>query len=549
MRSPTPDRRAWPAAVARLHPAGRIGASSRFQSGRPWAAGALLIALAAGAIAAHDPGRMLSQPLWRDENWVAVTLRSPLGRLPALTSSTPLLFTALLRVTPHADPPQLRLLPLAFTVAAIWPAYLLGRELDGKGRLTRVALSAGVAFAPTLLIRHDLKQYTAEGFDALLLLWLGARLERDWSGRRLAALALVVAASPLLSNGAFFLAPALLIGIAIGLIVRHRTRHLPQLLAAGLAALVVDAALALGIDSRGDTASVRVYWESFYVPTGKGWSEAFRFIDDRASAELHAVGLGPALAVAALLLAGLATLATTEFPGLALAVPLATLEQVAAASLHQYPLWDERTSTWYTLGLFVVALIGLTGLARLAVHLASVPYRGLAAGAAVAVATTAAAIALAWPYAHAADTAIRTRTPLEDVHGQVQTILAERRPGDVVVANDDAGFGLGVYWPAPPLLVTDQARLETFRVTYPASDRVVVAATISTAAEVAAVRTAVAMAGAVHGRVWIVLSHWHPAERTTMLATLSQYGSITVPPDQHGLEKVMLLVLRYPLAS
>jgi hypothetical protein len=155
------------------------------------------------------------------------------------------------------------------------------------------------------------------------------------------------------------------------------------------------------------------------------------------------------------------------------------------------------------------------------------------------------AATLAQSYIHTERVAIDTTTPLEDVHGQVQTIEAQYRPGDVVLANVDAGFGLGVYWPAPPLLVYPQARLNTFRVTYPASDRVVVAVTISTTAELAAVRTAVDMATATpNGRVWVVLSHWHVPEKAAMVAALARWGALTVPPGQHGLEPVMLLTPR-----
>jgi hypothetical protein len=114
-----------------------------------------------------------------------------------------------------------------------------------------------------------------------------------------------------------------------------------------------------------------------------------------------------------------------------------------------------------------------------------------------------------------------------------------------VVANVDAGFGLGVYWPAQPELVAADARLNTFRVTYPPADRVVVAVTISTAAEVEAVQTAVRMAAATpSGRVWVVLSHWHVPERATMVATLLRYGTLTTPAGQHGTERVQLLTLR-----
>jgi hypothetical protein len=151
---------------------------------------------------------------------------------------------------------------------------------------------------------------------------------------------------------------------------------------------------------------------------------------------------------------------------------------------------------------------------------------------------------LALPIVRAARVAIDTTTPHEDVQGQVMTIEAEKRPGDVVLANVDAGFGLGVYWPAQPEFVQADARLNTFRIAYPASDRVVVASTISTDAEIDAVQTAVGMAAATPGgRVWVVLSHWHVAERHTMITALLRYGTLSTPSGQHGTEPVQLLTL------
>jgi hypothetical protein len=496
---------------------------------------------------AHDPHRMLTQPLWRDEDWVAVTLRAPFGRIFSLTSTTPILFTALLRVTPHWSPSSLRLLPLTFTVAAVVPAWYLGLEIDRHSWLTRIVLGTGVAMAPALLIRHDLKQYTAEAFAALVVLWLVARLETGWSRRRLIVLGAVLAASTLLSNGAMFLGPAVLSCIGVVVLARRQLRRLAEVAVVGTATLGVDLLVFVAIDRRADVPTLRTYWDAFYIPTSDGVANALHFVHLQAGAELQSVGLGPSLVVAALVVAGMATLVATGFPALALVVPATTVEQLTAAGVHRYPLWDPRTSTWFTVLVTVVALIGVTGAARLAwtlVHHRRTRPRvvlGLTLGVAVVVLGA----GVARPTAHAARIAVDTTTPPEDVKSQVQVIEAERAPGDVVVSNADAGFGLGVYWPAQPEFVFRDARLETFRIAYPPADRVVVAETISTAAEIDAVRTAVAMAAATpRGRVWVVLSHWHVAERATMTAALIHYGTLTTPPGQRGPEPVQLLTLR-----
>ncbi|HXW33926.1 MAG TPA: hypothetical protein VEJ87_05055 [Acidimicrobiales bacterium] len=509
----------------------------------------------ATSLVAHDLHRMLTQPLWRDEDWVALSLRAPFDKIVSLTATTPVLFTALLRVTPHWSPSSLRLLPLAFTVAAVVPAWYLGREIDRHSWLTRVALAAGVAFAPAMLARHDLKQYTAEAFDALVLLWLLARLEANWSRRNLVVLGAALGLSTLLSNGAMFLGPAVLICLAFVLILRRELHRLRDLAIVGAATLAFDFVVFVVIDRPADTPSLKAYWNAFYVPTSHGLANAIHFVHFRAGAELQSVGLGPSIVVGALILAGIVTLWRRGFPALALVVPVAAVEQLIAAGAHDYPLWDPRTSTWFTVMLTVYALIGLTGLARLARFAIGRWREG--PNAAMAVKCTALfavlvlvglVVGLAAPYVHAARAAVDTATPPEDVHGQVQTIEAQHRPGDVIVSNVDAGFGLGIYWPAQPEFVFHEARLNTFRIAYPPADRIVVATTISTAAEIQAVRTAVAMAAATpHGRVWLVLSHWHKPERATMVSTLREYGTLTTPPDQHGMELVHLLTLRRPV--
>jgi hypothetical protein len=504
----------------------------------------------AASVGAHDLHRMLTQPLWRDEDWVAVTLRAPFNHLFSLTSTTPPLFSALLWVTPHWSPSSLRLLPLAFTVVAIVPAWYLGRELEHDGWLTRVALAAAVAFAPAMLIRHDLKQYTAEAFDMLVVLWLLARLEASWSRRRLVVLGAVLAASTILSNGAMFLGPAVFAALALVTLCRRQFRRLAEVAVVGAATLALDLVVLLAVDQRADTPSLRAYWNAFYIPTSSGLANALHFIHFQAGAELRYVGLGPSLVVAALVVAGLVTLVVTGYPALALTVPAVTLEQLAAAGAHRYPLWDQRTSTWFTVMLTVVAVIGITGVARLAWSAARYARRrvGVTIGVAGLLGVLALVGALAPSYLSAARVSVDTTTPLEDVQGLVRTVEAQRRPGDVIVANVDTGFGLGVYWPAQPEFLFRQARLETFRIAYPPVDRIVVATTISTAAEVDAVRRAVAMAGATpHGRVWVMFSHWHIPERDTMVAALEQYGTLRVQPGRYGIDRLELLTVRRPV--
>jgi hypothetical protein len=158
-----------------------------------WVDATLIAMLLPLAVVAHRPGYLFSHSFWLDEGWVADSVRAPFHQLRLLTSSTPVGWTLLLRLVPDVGPPErLRVLPLAFGVLSVVAAYLLGRRL---GRVAAVAAGLAAALAPTALSNHSLKQYSADVFVTLLLLWLTERLEAGWSQRRLAALCLVCCAA------------------------------------------------------------------------------------------------------------------------------------------------------------------------------------------------------------------------------------------------------------------------------------------------------------------------------------------------------------------
>jgi hypothetical protein len=77
----------------------------------------------------HDVRYMLRQSFWTDEAWVAVTTRFPLSQLRATTDSSPIGWSALLRVVTEAGTQISRLLPLAFAGVALVIAYWFARRL------------------------------------------------------------------------------------------------------------------------------------------------------------------------------------------------------------------------------------------------------------------------------------------------------------------------------------------------------------------------------------------------------------------------------------
>ena len=169
----------------------------------------VLVALLALAVVARRPDYLLSHSFWLDEGWVIDSVRAPLRQIGLMTTSTPVGWTLLLRaVPPLGGPERYRLLPLAFAVATVVLAWLLARRLGRLGVLRAVVAAACLALLPASLARHDLKQYTAEGFVAVGVVLLVVWIEERWSGRRLALLASLGAASILIANAAPMLALA-----------------------------------------------------------------------------------------------------------------------------------------------------------------------------------------------------------------------------------------------------------------------------------------------------------------------------------------------------
>jgi hypothetical protein len=105
----------------------------------------IVVALAGAVFVVHDVGYALDHPFWLDESWVADSLRAPLGRLPFLTSSTPLGFSFLLRLIPGAAGSQrARLVPLVFCSLAAVAGYVLGAELRLNRYLSGLMVGAAV---------------------------------------------------------------------------------------------------------------------------------------------------------------------------------------------------------------------------------------------------------------------------------------------------------------------------------------------------------------------------------------------------------------------
>ncbi|MEU0558675.1 hypothetical protein [Dactylosporangium sp. NPDC006015] len=485
-------------------------------------------AVAVGALLAavpvvHRIGPALDAPYWLDESWVALAAKAPLADLPWVTASTPLGWTLLVWSVPGGGQQQ-RLIPLLFLAGSVLAGYAFGRFLGWPGRGWAVAagLSAGAAtlLIPAQVVRHDLKQYTAEGAVALLLLAMTAWLESAWSRRRLVLVGAGVVAGMLFSHPAALIGAAVLGALLLTSAVGERRGRLRDtaLVSAGTAVAALLVYVVLDRPNRND--ALADYWSGFF-PTVGGLPS---YLGNRLAELTPALG-APWQLVAAAAAVGVVAVARLGRPATALALLLVPVIAVAAALAGVYPLLDQRTSHFL---LVVAAAVAGTGLVRTAADLtghlpaqtrARTRARTRSAVAAVLVVTAVSAYAMA-------NSRVLLHPPApgdpgEDVRAQVAYVASHRRPDDVIAVNMSGQFGFAYYWSEdPPLLRRGGPMATGWHVSYADGSRILVASGRDTAAVADLVATAERLAGA-GGRIWLVRSHVNADERAAWHAALA----------------------------
>src|SRR6266540_5319127 len=280
----------------------------------------VLVALLALAVVARRPHYLLTHSFWLDEGWVVDSVRAPIGQLRMVTSSTPIGWTLLLRaVPPLGGPERYRLLPLAFGVAGVVPAWLLGRQLRGMAGWVAAPL-AGLAavLGPAALFCPGLKQFSAEAFITLVLVAALAWVERSWSPRRLLLFGLLAAAGFLVADAAALVTAAAFSGLALSWMLRGAWRRLAWL--APVAAGVGGAQLAIYVAfvAPANSPAMRAYWTRLFIPAGQGLDGAAAFVGGRGARFLALLGLGSWQVALGLALAGVAALALARLPATAM---------------------------------------------------------------------------------------------------------------------------------------------------------------------------------------------------------------------------------------
>ena len=226
----------------------------------------LAAAIGLAVLLVHDVPYLLHHSFWVDEAWVADTVRAPIGLTPSLSSSTPLGWTVLLRLVPFGGPQRLRLVPLAFTMLAAAAGYLFGRELRLTRYTTGILTGAAVLLSPAMLVRDDLKQYTAEAFACLVLWVLVARIENEWRLRRLVAIAAVTSVGLLFANTVIFVGVAAMAALALECLARRHYRRLIAVAGASAGMLAVSLVIYELLIRPQVTRNLTVYWDALLRP-------------------------------------------------------------------------------------------------------------------------------------------------------------------------------------------------------------------------------------------------------------------------------------------
>jgi hypothetical protein len=463
----------------------------------------------------HDVPAAVRLPYWLDEAWVAASVRYPVTDLPAVTSSTPIGWTALLRLVPEPD--ALRLLPLAFLAVSVLGGYAVAAVLRWPSTAHRViaGLSTGLAviLLPAQHLRHDLKQYTADAAVALVLLAVAGFVEATWSNRRLALLVGVSTLGVLVSHTATLVGGCVVCGLVLAALIRRQWRAAAATSVAGLVILVVFGAAYFGLAKQGSNSAMVNYWNGFF-PT---FAQLPGYLAERLRVMEPIMGatwwlLLPLAAAGVVSSARLGRLSVAI--GAALLVPAAVLAGVA----RLYPLLDPRTSHFMLVTVVAFAALGVANLATLL-------SRALSRTVPAAVLAGMLTLAIVGGYAHQTspwfrfdgdDKTLGVRVPAasEDVRTPIGYVWTHRRPGDIVLVNGSAAYGFAIYWPERPDRQTDLALGTGWRPAY--ADKSIV---LSAGRDALSIRNAIMMATARAKRsspgaaVWVIRAHMSKMER------------------------------------
>jgi hypothetical protein len=461
---------------------------------------------------------------WNDEAWVALATRvEGLAQFWLSLSTTPLLWAVALEPLSWLPaPPELtlRLLPFVFSLLTLWAAYRTGSHLGGTAG--GILALAAIGFDPeSIEWAKVLKQYSAEGFFALLAFHQASAFSRGHRVRDLLWLAVVLVVGFAFSNAQLFIAPPLLAALLADALAAGDLRRARMV---GAAAAVVGACALAFVDLvvfPHLTASLTELWHGAYVPPGSG--PALRFIGGSLARMLLPTWGQPALVVGAVALTALAALVRDQRPVI-LALVLLVAELAALSAVHVVP-FDVTRVMLFALTIVNVYLAGAAG--SLAAWLWR---RRLWPAAVVIVAVLAAAIAT-----HRRWTALGRAAQVEDLGPLVRRLEAERQADDGVLVYERSLYVYAYYQRRTPLLVPNPQLPIGYALRIDDPDFALV--------EGRNARTVVPRAFADHRRVWFVGSRFRRGEEAEhIIALLLERGTLVAQDTRQN--ALLLLIAR-----
>ena len=290
--------------------------------------------------------------------------KAPLSRALEFSSSTPIGWLLLVRLVPGGRGEQMRWVPLLFSAAEVAVAYALGRRLpwgsEAFARVAGITVAAAVLLAPLSLVRNDLKQYTADAFFALLILFLANRAEGAPGTRTMAALVIASIGATFFSTVAAFVAVAVFAGLLFAALWARSREQVRNVVIGGVVVAAVEAGYFLLVVVPHTNPALRTFWDLYYLPASP---RAFTKVWTRLTVLAPALGL-PAMLAIVLFATGCIVLVQIGRPGSACSVALLWIEMMVVAMARRYPLLDLRTSQFLLVVSLVTIVIGFLGIVR-----------------------------------------------------------------------------------------------------------------------------------------------------------------------------------------
>jgi hypothetical protein len=416
-------------------------ASLQTRAHQPAFEAALAAALALAVFVVRPAHRVLNQPYWFDEQWVALAAKVPIADLPRVSWTSPIGGTLMVHLFGTPLGAHLRVVTMLVAAGCVAVAYCIGRELDLVPVVGGLVTGGAILFAPIFAAFMELKPYVGDAFITLALLLALARLETRWTARRLIGISAIGALGPLFSHPAVFSTAAVTASLLVVTIAQRQWRRARDTALAAASSLAVAAMVFLAFDRRHQNHTLNAYWHSYFMPTSGGLTHIRKWLRFRASLTLPFTGSRSTLLVFVALAAGVATLVARRRYALALAMPMLAAIAMIASAAKRYPLLDARTNLYLLATVVLFMAIGLLGIVRLLARVHG------AVGAIALVLISALWLREVQPAIGKAP------IPRESLRQEVAYYEGHRQPNDLVVMSFASMWGFALYQTSAPFSI------------------------------------------------------------------------------------------------